>query len=523
MKVLTLRSATILFFVFCIVFTMNAQEKEDRKVTINITTKENGTTTTINKVIDLEDGEDVEQILEELGVLGEVGDISEGQVIEINITRKEDNEVLKDMEFGLFMNDHRMKFFDCEEGEPRPFLGVYVENNESDEVKGAYITGVIDGSAAADSDLQKGDVITSVNGISVSGHESLVDALNTNEAGDEVKIAYLRDGKKQTTKVELGEKEHSYTFNFDEEWVENLSQLELLEGFEFDFDVDDENTSIFWSENGSCEKKAFLGITNHSARTDKLDKGVAIEEVVDNSTAEKMGLQAGDVVLSINGNETNDFKQLADVLDGVEIGSEVSVTFMRDGKNMSATEEIGEKASRSKNYIFAPGEMDDIHFEFREEFEGSKEEMEMERARMHEEMQHMMVEVERMRNGETDVITKEITVVIIMSDISEEEAEVVNSTSDEKISIANDLEVDDFNYYPNPNRGMFDLTFSVPGTGTTDIVIFDQKGKKVYSETLIDLSGSYNNQIDISAEASGTYFMQITQNGKTFSKKIIKN
>jgi len=105
-----------------------------------------------------------------------------------------------------------------------------------------------------------------------------------------------------------------------------------------------------------------------------------------------------------------------------------------------------------------------------------------------------------------------------MSDISEEEAEVVNSTSDEKISIANDLEVDDFNYYPNPNRGMFDLTFSVPGTGTTDIVIFDQKGKKVYSETLIDLSGSYNNQIDISAEASGTYFMQITQNGKTFSK-----
>lgn len=519
MKAFTLRSASILFLVFCIVFTMNAQEKEDRKVTINITTKEGGKTTITKKVIDLEDGEDVEKILEELGILGEVGDISEGQVIEINIIRKEDNDVLKDMEFGLFMNDHKMKFFECDES--RPFLGVYVESNDSDEIQGALITGVIDGSAAAETDLEKGDVITSVNSIEVTGHESLVDALYANEPGDEVKIAYVRSGKKSTTKVELGEKEQSFSFEFDEEWIESLSELESLEGFEFDFD--DENSSIFWSEDGSCEKKAFLGITNHSARTDKLENGVAIEEVVSNSTAENMGLQAGDVVLSINGNETNDFKQLADVLSEIEIGSSVTVSFMRDGKNMTATEEIGEKASRSKNYIFAPGEMDDIRLEYREELEGSKEEMETERARMHEEMQHMMVEVERMRNGETDVITKEITVVIIMSDISEEEAEEVNSNSEEKISIANDLEVDDFNYYPNPNRGVFDLTFSVPETGTTDIVIFDQKGKKVYSERLIDLSGSYNNQIDIAGEASGTYFMQITQNGKTFSKKIVKN
>jgi len=504
---------------------MNAQETEDRKVTINITTKENGKTTITKKVIDLEDGEDVEKILEELGIMSEVGDISEGQVIEINITRKEDNDVLKDMEFGLYMNDHKIKFFDCEEGEPRPFLGVYVESNDSDETKGALITGVIDGSAAADTDLEKGDIITSVNGIEVSDHESLVDALYANEPGDEVKIAYMRGGKKNTTKVELGEKEQSFKFEFDEEWIENLSELESLEGFEFDFDFDfdDENSTFIWNEDGSCEKKAFLGITNHSARTDNLEKGVAIEEVVGNSTAEKMGLQAGDVVLSINGNETNDFDHLADVLSEIEIGSSVTVNYMRDGKNMSATEEIGEKASRSEHYIFAPGEMDDIHFEYREEFEGSKEEMEMERARMHEEMQHMMVEVERMRNGETDVITKEVTVVIIMSDISEEEAEVVNSNSEEKLSITNDLEVDDFNYYPNPNRGVFDLTFNVPETGTTDIVIFDQKGKKVYSERLIDLSGSYNNQIDIAGEASGTYFMQITQNGKTFSKKIIKN
>ncbi len=526
MKTFTLRSIISCIAILCIVFTMNAQENSQRKVQVNITTTENGKTTIIKKEITLENGEDVEMILKDLGVLENVGDISSGQVIEINIIRKEDNDVLKDMEIGLFMDDHKFRFFNCNDGEPRPFLGVYVESHSShngSEIKGAEITGIIEGEAAAASDLKEGDIITEINGVSVTGHESLVDALYANEPGDEVKIAYMRDGKKKTTKVNLGEKENEFEWNFeiDEEWIGALEGLgESLEGLE-------ELEHLKHVEKFYCEcdeaKGAFLGVTNHAARTENLAKGVALESVVGNSTAEKMGLQAGDVITSINGKETNDFKQLADILDEIEVGTSVTVAFTREGVAMSATEEIGARKSGARSFIFAPGEMDDVHFEYRHEIEGSEAEVAAERARMHEEMDRMMIEVERMRSGETDVITKEITVIIIMEDVSPEEAEMINSNSDEKIEIDNDLNVEDFKYYPNPNQGVFDLTFSVSETGITDIVIFDQKGKKVYSERLVDLNGTYNNQIDISDQASGSYFMQITQNGKTFSKKIIKN
>jgi len=518
MKAFTLRSIVSILAILCIVFTMNAQENSKRKVQVNVTTTENGKTTTVKKEIILEEGEDVEMILKDLGVMENVGDISNGQVIEINITRKEDNEVLNDMEIGLFLNGEDFRIFNCEEGEPRPFLGVYVESHSSDdgsEIRGAEITGIIDGGAAAASDLREGDIITAINGVEVRGHESLVDALYKNEPGDEVKIAYVRDGKKNTAKVALGEKESEsdWIFDFEDEWIGALEGLEKgLEGLE--------NLDHVYVE---CNDGAFLGITNHSERTENLAKGVALESVVNNSTAEIMGLQAGDVITSINGQETNDFNELADILEGIEVGTPVTVKFLRDGSAMSATEEISARKNEARSFIFAPGEMDDVHFEFRHELEGTEEEVAAERAQMHEEIERMMVEVERMRSGETDVITKEITVIIIMDDVSAEEAEMINANSDEKIEIDNDLNVDDFKYYPNPNQGVFDLTFSVTETGTTDIVIFDQKGKKVYSERLVDLNGTYNNQIDISDQASGSYFMQITQNGKTFSKKIIKN
>lgn len=531
MHTLKLRTLTAIAAVLCIVLTIKAQESE-RKVKVNITTKENGKTETIKKEFTLEDGQDLNEILREMGVLQEVNDMEGGQTMEINVIKKEDLEVLEDMEIGMFME----KFAHC--GEPKPFLGVYVESSSDDEVKGAYVNSIIDGTAAAESELKEGDVITAINGTAVSDHESLVDALYENAPGDEVKIAYLRDGKKHTTKVALGEKkrENSFTWNMDNEMLERLSnleelksleelkELEVLKDMDFDFDVDfDMDEDHFFFEEDDGGSRAFLGVTNHSERTEKLAHGVAIETVVANSTAEKMGLQAGDVIMAINGQVTDDFGTLADILDGIEVGTATTVEFMRDGQPMSATDEIGERKKKARSFIFAPGEMDDVHFEFKSDFEGSEEEMEAHQEQLQEEIQRIMERVERMRENGADVITKEVTVVIELDDISPEEAERINANSSEKVRIENDLAVEDFNYYPNPNQGVFDLSFTVPETGDTDIAIFDQNGSKIYSEKLMGLTGSYNNQIDISDQARGTYFMQISQNGKTYSKKIVKN
>jgi hypothetical protein len=53
-------------------------------------------------------------------------------------------------------------------------------------------------------------------------------------------------------------------------------------------------------------------------------------------------------------------------------------------------------------------------------------------------------------------------------------------------------------------------------------MLFDAQGRKVYYEMLGDFEGVYQNEIDISERPSGSYFLQIMQGGRTYSRKIIK-
>lgn len=77
--------------------------------------------------------------------------------------------------------------------------------------QGVYIAQIIDGGGAADSDLQKGDIITAIEGTSVSDMETLQKQLTYYAAGETIKLTIERqDGTgaydKQTVEVTLGDK-----------------------------------------------------------------------------------------------------------------------------------------------------------------------------------------------------------------------------------------------------------------------------------------------------------------------------
>ncbi len=61
---------------------------------------------------------------------------------------------------------------------------------------------------------------------------------------------------------------------------------------------------------------------------------VTIEEVVDATPAAEAGLQAGDVIIAINGNETPTVASLRMALFTLEAGDEATVTVERDGKRL---------------------------------------------------------------------------------------------------------------------------------------------------------------------------------------------
>jgi S1-C subfamily serine protease len=85
------------------------------------------------------------------------------------------------------------------------FLGVSTENATGDQ-EGARIASVEDSSPAAGAGLQEGDVITSVDGETVTSPADLAREIRSHEPGDQVTIAYTRDGNAAEAQVELAER-----------------------------------------------------------------------------------------------------------------------------------------------------------------------------------------------------------------------------------------------------------------------------------------------------------------------------
>lgn len=86
---------------------------------------------------------------------------------------------------------------------------------------------------------------------------------------------------------------------------------------------------------------------------------------------------------------------------------------------------------------------------------------------------------------------------------------------------SHELAIDQLRFSPNPNQGMFNLSFDLPEKGRTLIMIFDLQGKVVYEENLGKFSGQYNGNINISNEGPGTYILNIVQGDKKLAEKLI--
>jgi hypothetical protein len=93
--------------------------------------------------------------------------------------------------------------------------------------------------------------------------------------------------------------------------------------------------------------------------------------------------------------------------------------------------------------------------------------------------------------------------------------------SEGKTSFNENLKINQVDFYPNPNNGRFNLSFHLEKQGNTEISIFSMDGKNVYKEMLPDFTGNYRNEIDISKNANGVYFIKVTQGKNSWFKKMI--
>jgi len=131
---------------------------------------------------------------------------------------------------------------------------------------------------------------------------------------------------------------------------------------------------VFGTNNAHAANKAWLGIYMQDVTKDlaeafdlKTTKGVLVDDVYDDSPADEAGIRSGDVVLEFNSEKISSSSLLSDLVKSSDIGEEISLLILRNGKEQVITVELGEQKSRK--YIRNYGNHHDFDFDFDFDFD----------------------------------------------------------------------------------------------------------------------------------------------------------
>ena len=144
-----------------------------------------------------------------------------------------------------------------------------------DTAHGVLVNSVTAGGSADKAGLQRGDVITSINGTPVKDTNSLRNEVSEMMPGTDVKVALLRDGKEQTVAVRLGEAQTSRAQG------EDGRRSGSSNGFGLSVEPLTRDTA----------RQFGVGISN----------GLVVTGVEPSSRAADAGLQEGDVIEEVDG------------------------------------------------------------------------------------------------------------------------------------------------------------------------------------------------------------------------------
>ncbi|NEM99207.1 T9SS type A sorting domain-containing protein [Pontibacter burrus] len=84
-----------------------------------------------------------------------------------------------------------------------------------------------------------------------------------------------------------------------------------------------------------------------------------------------------------------------------------------------------------------------------------------------------------------------------------------------------ELKIDNLSYYPNPSSGRVNLSFSLPEKGQATIKVLNSAGKQVYQEKLDKNTRQYDKQLDLTGKGTGIFYLQVEQNGRTLTKRLL--
>lgn len=232
-------------------------------------------------------------------------------------------------------------------GANRGFLGVRVGDGEDTE--GASIVEVIDDTPAEKAGLRSGDVIVSLGGQEIDGGDRLTEALGEYEPEDEVEVVVIRDGKRRSFSVELGERPGRYAVFGGQprvlHWDDEQFQEQMRE-------VQKQLGGLRWSQSGNA---LFFGRPKLGVElvevTPELrehlggdgETGVLVGKVLSGMPAEDGGIEVGDLIVGVDDASISSANELVRALADTD-GTTIDVELIRDGRRRNLSITIPETA-----------------------------------------------------------------------------------------------------------------------------------------------------------------------------------
>ncbi|MDX3900402.1 MAG: Do family serine endopeptidase [Sphingobium sp.] len=118
---------------------------------------------------------------------------------------------------------------------------------------------------------------------------------------------------------------------------------------------------------GQAVKRGYLGVQISPLGEDLADslglaknRGEFVQGVEPGKGADKAGIKAGDVIVSVNGQEVNPDQNLSSIVASQPIGARVPIILIRNGQRQTVTAVVGERPAEDELTNFAPQQDEDF-------------------------------------------------------------------------------------------------------------------------------------------------------------------
>ncbi len=200
-------------------------------------------------------------------------------------------------------------------------------------VRGVAVDKVVEGSPAESAGVQSGDVIVRFNGEEVTSTTKLTRLISEVAPDHTARVTVFRNGAERELSITLGERPtpRFESGGFTMPRTPEAPMVSPVPRVEVPLPPGTPGAPTVWRFGGGRQLGiGIMALTEQLAEHYRVEGGIMVTNVRDESAAHKAGLRAGDIIVSLDGTEVKSDIELIRALQSKAEG-DVSVTFVRNG------------------------------------------------------------------------------------------------------------------------------------------------------------------------------------------------